>query len=206
MGLVDGLLNAALGGNANNDSIQGALLNAVLKQVLGGNNNQGGSGGLADMLGGLLGGGGQQQQGGGLGGLLGGLLGGQQQQGGSAGGLGDLLGGLLGGGQAQQAGTQVAGGLGGLIDLLNNSGLGDQVQSWIGTGENQTVSAEQIQATLGQADTLGQIAQDAGVSEQEAAGGLAELLPGLINKLTPNGQIDAGDIASVLGSLLGGNK
>ena len=186
MGLVDGLLSAALGGNSNNN-IQGALLNAVLKQVLGGNNNQGGSGGLADMLGGLLGGGGQQQQGG-------------------AGGLGDLLGGLLGGGQAQQAGTQVAGGLGGLIDLLNNSGLGDQVQSWIGTGENQTVSAEQIQATLGQADTLGQIAQDAGVSEQEAAGGLAELLPGLINKLTPNGQIDAGDIASVLGSLLGGKK
>ena len=203
---MDGLLNAALGGNANNDSIQGALLNAVLKQVLGGNDNQGGSGGLAGMLGSMLGGG-QQQQGsaGGLGGLLGGLLGGQQQQGG-AGGLGDLLGGLLGGGQAQQAGTQVAGGLGGLIDLLNNSGLGDQVQSWIGTGENQTVSAEQIQATLGQADTLGQIAQDAGVSEQEAAGGLAELLPGLINKLTPNGQIDAGDIASVLGSLLGGNK
>ena len=186
MGLVDGLLSAALGGNSNNNNIQGALLNAVLKQVLGGNDNQGGSGGLAGMLGSMLGGG-------------------QQQQGG-AGGLGDLLGGLLGGGQAQQAGTQVAGGLGGLIDLLNNSGLGDQVQSWIGTGENQTVSAEQIQATLGQADTLGQIAQDAGVSEQEAAGGLAELLPGLINKLTPNGQIDAGDIASVLGSLLGGNK
>ena len=201
MGLVDGLLNAALGGNSNNNSIQGALLNAVLKQVLGGN-NQGGSGGLADMLGGLLGGGGQQQQGGGLGGLLGG----QQQQGGSAGGLGDLLGGLLGGGQAQQAGTQVAGGLGGLADLLSQAGLGEQVQSWIGTGENQPVSAEQIQATLGQAGTLGQIAQDAGVSEQQAAGGLAELLPGLINKLTPNGQIDAGDIASVLGSLLGGKK
>ena len=206
MGLVDGLLNAALGGNSNNNSIQGALLNAVLKQVLGGNNNQGGSGGLADMLGGLLGGGGQQQQGGGLGGLLGGLLGGQQQQGGSAGGLGDLLGGLLGGGQAQQAGTQVAGGLGGLADLLSQAGLGEQVQSWIGTGESQPVSAEQIQAPLGQAGTLGQIAQDAGVSEQQAAGGLAELLPGLINKLTPNGQIDAGDIASVLGSLLGGKK
>ena len=165
MGLVDGLLNAALGGNSNNNSIQGALLNAVLKQVLGGNNNQGGSGGLADMLGGLL-----------------------------------------GGGQAQQAGTQVAGGLGGLADLLSQAGLGEQVQSWIGTGENQPVSAEQIQATLGQAGTLGQIAQDAGVSEQQAAGGLAELLPGLINKLTPNGQIDAGDIASVLGSLLGGKK
>ena len=120
--------------------------------------------------------------------------------------MGDLLGGLLGGGQAQQAGTQVAGGLGGLADLLNQAGLGEQVQSWIGTGENQPVSAEQIQATLGQAGTLGQIAQDAGVSEQQAAGGLAELLPGLINKLTPNGQIDAGDIASVLGSLLGGKK
>jgi uncharacterized protein YidB (DUF937 family) len=201
MGLVDGLLGAALGGNSNSGGIQGALLNAVLKQVLGG--NQSGAGGLAGMVGSMLGGG--QQQSGGLGGLLGGLLGGGQQQAG-AGGLAGMLGGLLGGGQAQEASTQVAGGLGGLTDLLSKAGLGEQVQSWIGTGENQPVSAEQIQASLGQTGTLGQIAQDAGVSEQEAAGGLADLLPGLINKLTPNGQINAGDIASVLGSLLGGNK
>ena len=202
MGLVDGLLSAALGGNSNNNGIQGALLNAVLKQVMGG--NSGGAGGLAGMVGSMLGGG--QQQSGGLGGMLGGLLGGGQQQGG-AGGLAGMLGGLLGGGQqAQEVHNQAAGGLGGLTDLLSKAGLGDQVQSWIGTGENQPVSAEQIQASLGQTGALGQIAQDAGVSEQDAAGGLAQLLPGLINKLTPNGSINAGDIGSVLSSLLGGNK
>ena len=202
MGLVDGLLSAALGGNSNNNGIQGALLNAVLKQVMCG--NSGGAGGLAGMVGSMLGGG--QQQSGGLGGMLGGLLGGGQQQGG-AGGLAGMLGGLLGGGQqAQEVHNQAAGGLGGLTDLLSKAGLGDQVQSWIGTGENQPVSAEQIQASLGQTGALGQIAQDAGVSEQDAAGGLAQLLPGLINKLTPNGSINAGDIGSVLGSLLGGNK
>ena len=166
--------------------------------------NSGGAGGLAGMVGSMLGGG--QQQSGGLGGMLGGLLGGGQQQGG-AGGLAGMLGGLLGGGQqAQEVHNQAAGGLGGLTDLLSKAGLGDQVQSWIGTGENQPVSAEQIQASLGQTGALGQIAQDAGVSEQDAAGGLAQLLPGLINKLTPNGSINAGDIGSVLSSLLGGNK
>ena len=191
-----------MGGNSNNNGIQGALLNAVLKQVMGG--NSGGAGGLAGMVGSMLGGG--QQQSGGLGGMLGGLLGGGQQQGG-AGGLAGMLGGLLGGGQqAQEVHNQAAGGLGGLTDLLSKAGLGDQVQSWIGTGENQPVSAEQIQASLGQTGALGQIAQDAGVSEQDAAGGLAQLLPGLINKLTPNGSINAGDIGSVLSSLLGGNK
>ena len=122
--------------------------------------------------------------------------------------LGGLLGSLLGGGaQAQQqAGTQMAGGLGNLTDMLSQLGLGDQVKSWVGTGENLPVTAEQIQNSLGQNGTLGQIASQAGVSETEAAGGLAELLPGLINKLTPNGQIDANDITSILGSLLGGNK
>ncbi|MFZ1891314.1 MAG: YidB family protein [Formosimonas sp.] len=183
MGLIDGLLGAALGGNNNNSNngLQGALLQAVIGMMT----NQGG------------------QQSGGLGGLLGGLLGGNNQQ--SGGGLGGLIGGLLGGGQGANH-DAVAGGLGNLTGMLSQLGLGDQVNSWIGTGDNQAVSADQIQNSLGSNGTLAQIAQSAGVSEGEAAGGLADLLPQLINKLTPNGQIDASDIGSVLTSLLGNNK
>ncbi len=160
MGLIDGLLGAALGGNNNNSNngLQGALLQAVIGMMT----NQGG-----------------------------------QQSGG--------LGGLLGGGQGANH-DAVAGGLGNLTGMLSQLGLGDQVNSWIGTGDNQAVSADQIQNSLGSNGTLAQIAQSAGVSEGEAAGGLADLLPQLINKLTPNGQIDASDIGSVLTSLLGNNK
>ena len=227
MSLLDSVLGSVLGGNSNsgNSSLQGALLQAVISQMLGGG-QQGGSGGaLGNIVGSMLGGGnqagggalgnilgsvlggGNQAGGGALGNILGSVLGGGQQTG-AAGGLGGLLGGLLGGGAQvqQQAGTQIAGGLGNLTDMLSQFGLGEQVKSWVGTGEDLPVTAEQIQNSLGQNGTLGQIASQAGVSETDAAGGLAELLPGLINKLTPNGQVDAGDITSILGSLLGGNK
>lgn len=198
MGLIDGLLGAALGGNSGG-GVQGALLQAVIGMMTNGGGQQQ-QGGLGGMLGGLLGGGQQQQ--GGLGGMLGGLLGGGQQQ---QGGLGGLLGGLLGGGaeQQQQAGAQVAGGLGGLTGMLSQLGLGDQVNSWVGTGENQPISADDIHSTLGSNGTLTELAKSAGVSESEAAGGLAQLLPELVNKLTPNGKVDANDIGSVLAGLLG---
>ena len=207
MSLLDSVLGSVLGGNSNsgNSSLQGALLQAVITQMLGGG-QQGGSGGaLGNIVGSMLGGG-NQASGGALGNILGSVLGGSNQSGGGA--LGNILGSVLGGGaQAhEQAGTQMAGGLGNLTDMLSQLGLGDQVKSWVGTGENLPVTAEQIQNTLGQNGTLGQIASQAGVSETDAAGGLAELLPGLINKLTPNGQVNAGDITSILGSLLGGNK
>ena len=207
MSLLDSVLGSVLGGNSNsgNSSLQGALLQAVISQMLGGG-QQGGSGGaLGNIVGSMLGGG-NQASGGALGNILGSVLGGSNQSGGGA--LGNILSSVLGGGaQAQQqAGTQMAGGLGNLTDMLSQLGLGDQVKSWVGTGENLPVTAEQIQNTLGQNGTLGQIASQAGVSETDAAGGLAELLPGLINKLTPNGQVNAGDITSILGSLLSGNK
>jgi uncharacterized protein YidB (DUF937 family) len=178
MGLIDGLLGAALGGNNGNNGIQGALLQAVIGMVTKQSGNSGG-----------------------LGGLVGSLLGGGQQQ---SGGLGGLIGGLLGGGQAN--GDAAAGGLGSLTGMLSQLGLGDQVQSWIGTGENQPVSADDIQNSLGSNGTLAELASSAGVSESEAAGGLAQLLPELVNKLTPNGKIDAGDIGSILSSLLGGKS
>ncbi|MFE1793263.1 YidB family protein, partial [Streptomyces sp. NPDC059525] len=126
-----------------------------------------------------------------LGSLLGGLLGGGQGgSGGAAGGgggniLGALIGALAGGGAG--GGGQAAGGadnpLGGLLDMLTKSGLADQAQSWIGTGENQPVSGAQIKEALPD-DALRQAAQQAGVSTDEAADQLARTLPQAVDKLT----------------------
>jgi uncharacterized protein YidB (DUF937 family) len=66
------------------------------------------------------------------------------------------------------------------------------VASWVGTGQNLPVSAEQIQAVLGSGQ-LGQIASQLGLNESQAAGGLADLLPQVIDSLTPNGQLPQGD-------------
>jgi uncharacterized protein YidB (DUF937 family) len=81
-----------------------------------------------------------------------------------------------------------AGGVPGLLQKLKDSGLGDQVASWIGTGENQPVSGDQIADALG-ADQVGQIAQQAGLAPEHASTGLAQLLPQIIDQLTPNGQV-----------------
>lgn len=86
-----------------------------------------------------------------------------------------------------------AGGLQGILQQLQASGLGDQVASWIGTGANNPVSGNQIQDALG-ADQLAQIAQQAGVEPEHAASGLAQLLPQIIDKLTPDGQVPQNDM------------
>lgn len=199
MSLLDNILGAVIGNNASSDdnNLQSNLLRALISQLMGG--DQKGGGMLGNILDGMLGGGDQKEgSSSGLGGLLGG----------ASGALGGMLGSLLGGSSKvqSQAGTQVAGGLEQFIDSLKNAGLGEQVQSWMGNGENLPVSAEQLQNILGPSGFLSNIASKANVSEAEAAGGLIDLLPALINKLTPNGQIDAGDIGGILGSLLGGNK
>jgi uncharacterized protein YidB (DUF937 family) len=86
-----------------------------------------------------------------------------------------------------------AGGLQAILQQLQASGLGDQVASWIGTGANNPVSGNQIQDALG-ADQLAQIARQAGVEPEHAATGLAQLLPQIIDKLTPDGQVPQNDI------------
>ncbi len=101
------------------------------------------------------------------------------------------------------------GGLAGLMAKFQQAGLGDALQSWIGSGANQAVSGDQISAALG-SDFISQLAQKAGVGNSEAAGGLAQMLPQLINHLTPNGQAPAGGLGNAdelmgqLGGLLGG--
>ena len=99
------------------------------------------------------------------------------------------------------------GGLSGLIQKMSQGGLGEQVASWVGNGANLPVSAAQIQAMLASSG-LKDIAAKFGLGSAESAGGLAAMLPQLIDKLTPNGEIpqgklDATQALSALGGLFG---
>ena len=137
--------------------------------------------GLLDGLGGLMGGGGQQNP------MLGALM--------------NMLGGAQGAGQQGAAGG--LGGLGGLLSALQSGGLGDQVKSWVGSGPNAPVSADQVKSALGQ-DKLAELAQAAGVSHDEAAGHLANLLPQLVDHLTPNGAVPDNNALGQMLSMLKG--
>ncbi|MER6449943.1 hypothetical protein DEJ51_06935 [Streptomyces venezuelae] len=134
-----------------------------------------------------------------LGSLLGGLLGGGGGgQGGSGGGgnvLGALLGALMGGAGGSQAGGSNP--LGGLLDMLTKSGLADQAQSWIGTGDNQPVSGTQIAEALPD-EALQKAAAQAGVSPQEAADQIARTLPTAVDKLSPQGQLPSGSLEDII--------
>ncbi len=95
------------------------------------------------------------------------------------------------------------GGIGGLIQAFQGKGMGNMINSWISTGPNPPVSASQISDVLGN-DTIKQFATKAGVSQGEAGGVLASLLPSVIDKLTPDGKVpDASSFESALGGLLG---
>ncbi|MFE2329720.1 YidB family protein [Streptomyces sp. NPDC059385] len=136
-----------------------------------------------------------------LGSLLGGLLGGSGGSGGGQGAgniLGSLLGALMGGGSG--GGAQAGGNgnpLGGLLDMLTKSGLADQAQSWIGTGDNQPVSGAQVKEAL-PGDTLEKVAQQAGISPEEAADQIARTLPQAVDRLTPSGQMPSGSLEDII--------
>ena len=85
-------------------------------------------------------------------------------------------------------GSQGSGGLQGLMQSFENKGLGGIASSWVGTGPNQAVTADQIQAALG-SDTVQQLAQRAGVSPDLAKSLLVAVLPTVIDRLTPGGSI-----------------
>jgi uncharacterized protein YidB (DUF937 family) len=112
--------------------------------------------------------------------------------------LGSVLGGAQGGaGQPQNPLMQIAlqllqqnGGVGGVLDKFRQAGYADHADSWQGTGQNLPVSGSVIQEVLG-SGAIGQIAQQLGVSHGEAAGGLAQMLPQILDKLTPNGEVPA---------------
>ena len=81
-----------------------------------------------------------------------------------------------------------SGGLSGLIQKFNEKGLGDLVSSWISTGKNLPISADQIKNALG-SDTIKNLAAKLNLGEQDASKSLADLLPQLLDKLTPDGTV-----------------
>ena len=93
------------------------------------------------------------------------------------------------------------GGLNGVLDKFKTSGLGDQVASWVGTGENQAVSPDQITSALGSSQ-IAELAAKFGISPDVLSSQLAQHLPDVINKLTPHGEVPA-DSGNMLTSVLG---
>ena len=101
------------------------------------------------------------------------------------------------------SGSGSGGGLGSILKDLQSNGLGDQVSSWLGSGDNKAVSPDKLKAALG-SERVSQFAKQAGVSGSEASTLLAGMLPGLVDKLSPDGKLpDAGGLDSMLSGLMG---
>jgi uncharacterized protein YidB (DUF937 family) len=99
--------------------------------------------------------------------------------------------------------SQHEGGLAGLLQAFKDKGLGDVAASWVGTGSNLPISADQLQHVLG-GENLGALAAKFGLSSEDVSGRLSELLPQVVDKLTPNGQVEGSmDIGNALGMLQG---
>ena len=107
-----------------------------------------------------------------------------------------------------------SGGLDGLLGQLRQAGLGDQVDSWIGTGQNAAVEPQQLGSALG-SDTMQQLSAGSGLDIASLLPMLAMFLPQIIDMLTPDGNVPAGgldqaaqnglpDLGGLLGGLLGG--
>lgn len=103
---------------------------------------------------------------------------------GMGGGMGDAGSGGLGG--------MLGGGLGGLLEQLTRRGFGKQAQSWVATGPNEPLPREALDGVF-EPQELSALAAEAGVGEDEVREGLAEVLPEVVDKLTPNGQLPGQD-------------
>jgi uncharacterized protein YidB (DUF937 family) len=152
-----------------------------------------------------------------LGQILGSVLGNSGQTGalGGMGGLGGALGTVFGRGvdpQSDAAGdspstpgkgallavllplamqwVQRNGGIGAVLQRFRQQGYGQQAASWVSAGENQSVDAQAVTETVG-ADDLSKLSQQLGVPQGEVAGGLAHILPNVVNHLTPDGEVPA---------------
>jgi uncharacterized protein YidB (DUF937 family) len=92
------------------------------------------------------------------------------------------------------------GGVGGLVKAFQDKGLGEVAASWVGKGENLPISGEQLQSVLG-SDMVSGLAAKFGVSQEQ----IAQMLPQVVDKLTPNGQVESGgfDASKAMGMLQG---
>ena len=134
-----------------------------------------------------------------------------------AGGQGGNSGGQGGGTQAAMLNLVIAmlanrqgagdsrglGGLGDLIGKFTRGGMGDVIGSWVGHGENVPISGGQLSNVL-DSDTIGNIAAQLGLSHGEAASQLSQLLPQVVDQLTPQGHAPEGGLGSIgdIGELL----
>jgi uncharacterized protein YidB (DUF937 family) len=132
-------------------------------------------------------------------------------------GLLDSVVGMLGGGQGGGANAELlnavigmlgndakGGGLAAILGKAQQSGLGDVVSSWIGHGQNLPISEDQLSNILG-SDMVANIARQLGISHGEAATQMSQVLPQVVDKLTPHGQLPQGGLGSVadlLGQLM----
>ena len=172
---------------------------------------------LGQILGSVLDSGGSGQQspaGGGLGGLLGGILGGNTRQAdggpdhaGPLGGLGGLGGMGQGGSGLGNKGSalmvmllplamqwvQRNGGLGGVLERFQHKGYSQQAASWVSTGSNEALEPQAVKEVVG-TEELSRLSQQLGVSQEEVSSGMAQILPEMVNRLTPQGDVpDDGD-------------
>jgi uncharacterized protein YidB (DUF937 family) len=127
----------------------------------------------------------------------------------------EIVGSVLGGGDKSQALARIAGklvtgsegtgdGLAKLVQQFQQRGMSDVVGSWVGTGQNRAISADEMDAALGP-EQIDQFAQQSGLPRREVSGGLAQVLPQIIDKMTPDGRLPAqNDVAGMFGKLLDG--
>lgn len=166
------------------------ILGQVLGAVFGRAAQRRGGLGMGGPLGGLGG------LGGGLGGAaLGSVLAGAMGRR----GLGRGLGGGLGGGRGALLAmllpvalqwVQRSGGIGAVLQRVQNRGYGKQAQSWVSTGDNEVLDAEAVEGVVGR-EELERVSRELGVSDAEVKQGFAEILPEVVNQLTPDGQLRA---------------
>lgn len=223
--LVAQVVKNSLGGQSQPANQANAGLGGLLGQVLGGQTEQNKQQevGLGGLLGGLAGqlGGQSAQSNNVLGGVLGSLLAGQKNNV-PASDLGSVLGSLIGGASQQKGGLnkntlllallpvvlgyiQKNGGLSGVLAKFNNNGLGNKAQSWVGIdANNDGLDAADI-ARLFDDNELNQACQQTGASKDEVCQGIAELLPQVVNDLTPHGDVAADEVQanSEISELLG---
>lgn len=126
-------------------------------------------------------------------GLLDSLLGSLSQSGAGSGSGNELLDTVL-----RMVNDPAHGGLPGLLQSFQDKGLGGIVDSWVSTGQNMPISPDQLAQGLG-SDKLGSLAQSLGMDQGALSSKLSELLPNVVDKLTPGGQVPQGN---ELGDLL----
>ncbi len=177
-------------------------LGDILGSVLGGSTQTGGyhpqqqnrqadnGFGLDDILGGLTGGsqrGGMSSGTGGLGDILGSVLGGSQRSSGGFGGKGMLIAALM---PMVLSWIQRNGGLSGALSKITGMGHEQQARSWMSNSEaNDNLDPSEINRLFDKSE-IQQVATQTGANESEVRQGLAELLPEVMNQLTPNGNLD----------------